>query len=53
MKRRDAQKVPIIAMSADAFDEDVKKSIEAGMNAHMAKPIDPRKVYKILSEQIG
>ncbi|MCR5692268.1 MAG: response regulator [Eubacterium sp.] len=40
MKREDAAKVPIIAMTADAFEEDVKKCLEAGMNAHLSKPID-------------
>lgn len=41
MKRKDAGTIPIIAMSANAYDEDIKKSLEAGMNAHLAKPIEP------------
>lgn len=41
MKRPDAAVIPIIAMSANAYDEDIEKSLEAGMNAHLAKPIEP------------
>ena len=44
--RSDAQKVPIFAMTANAFAEDVQKSREAGMNAHISKPLDIRAVYK-------
>lgn len=40
----EAATIPIIAMTADAFDEDVKKALEAGMNAHTAKPIDMNKL---------
>ena len=40
MKRPDASKIPIIAMTADAFAEDAQKCREAGMNSHLAKPID-------------
>ena len=46
--RPDAQKIPIIAMTADAFAEDVKKFLDAGMNAHIAKPIDPDKMFAVL-----
>ncbi len=42
--RADAQVVPIVAMSANAFSDDVKSSIEAGMNAHIMKPIDMDKL---------
>mgnify|MGYP000464832401 CR=1 FL=1 len=42
--RSDAQKVPIFAMTANAFAEDVQKSREAGMNAHISKPLDIRAV---------
>ena len=38
--RADCNTVPIIAMSANAFEEDVKKSIASGMNAHLSKPLD-------------
>ncbi|VYU72706.1 Sensory/regulatory protein RpfC [Eubacterium limosum] len=48
LNRKDAQYIPIIAMTANAFDEDVKKSLEAGMVAHLAKPIDPLLLYRTL-----
>ena len=41
LSRPDAADIPIVAMTANAFAEDVQKSMEAGMNAHIAKPIDP------------
>ena len=50
MKREDAREVPIIAMTANAFDTDVQKSLEAGMNAHLAKPIEPGKMYETLAK---
>ena len=40
LNREDARKIPIIAMTANAFAEDVQAALEAGMNAHVAKPID-------------
>ena len=43
-------KLPIIALSANAFAEDKMKSMEAGMNAHIAKPIDVPELLKTLSE---
>ena len=46
LKRSDAGKVPIFAMTANAFAEDVKKSQEAGMNAHISKPLDVHAVYE-------
>ncbi|MEG0834495.1 MAG: ATP-binding protein [Christensenellaceae bacterium] len=45
-----AKTVPIIAMTANAFAEDVKKSIDAGMNAHLAKPIEAELLYQTLYE---
>jgi len=47
--RRDAASIPIIAMSADAYDDDVKKSLEAGMNGHISKPVNPDKLFSELS----
>ena len=44
-ERSDAASIPIIAMSADAYDEDVAKSREAGMNSHVAKPVAPEKLF--------
>lgn len=46
--REDAQTVPIIALSADAFMEDVQKSLAVGMNSHVAKPVD----FSILNREI-
>ena len=50
LKKKTAKTVPIIAMSANAFDEDVEKSKAAGMNAHLAKPIEPQQLYETLQE---
>lgn len=44
--------IPIIAMTADAFSEDIKKCLECGMNAHVAKPIDIKEVTRILLKYI-
>ena len=46
----DARSVPIIAMTADAFDGDVKASLNSGMNAHLNKPISPEKLYETLAK---
>ena len=50
MKRRDAMRVPIIAMSANAFAEDIINSQLAGMNAHLAKPLDAEKMIVALKQ---
>jgi signal transduction histidine kinase/DNA-binding response OmpR family regulator len=52
MNREDAQRLPIIAMTADAFTSDVQKALAAGMNAHIAKPIDFAKLERILDEYL-
>ena len=46
--KEDAATIPIVAMTANAFEEDVEKSKAAGMNAHLAKPIDPELMYGTL-----
>ncbi|MBQ8279263.1 MAG: response regulator [Roseburia sp.] len=46
--RPDGRNIPIVAMTANAFEEDVKKSLEAGMNGHLSKPIDIKKMYALL-----
>jgi len=48
MDRTDAQTVPIIAMTADAFSEDIQKCFDAGMNGHIAKPVDPVQLYRTI-----
>lgn len=48
LERPDAKTVPIIALSANAFEEDVKKSLAAGMDAHLTKPIDINKLFQVM-----
>lgn len=50
--KADAKAIPIIAMTANAFDVDVQKSLDAGMNAHISKPIDAKILYDTLAEFI-
>lgn len=52
LKRDDAKDVIIIAMTANAFDYDIQKSLDAGMNAHLSKPIDVKKLKKVISDLI-
>ena len=52
LERPDAKTVPIIAMTANAFDEDVQRSLQAGMNAHLSKPVEPEHLFKTLAELI-
>ena len=53
MDREDAKTIPIIAMTANAFSEDIKKSQEVGMNAHIAKPIDMEKLFYVVGKYVG
>lgn len=50
--KADAKSIPIIAMTANAFDDDVQESKAAGMNAHLAKPIEPQLMYQTLYDFI-
>ena len=52
MDREDAQRIPIIALTANAFDEDVQRSLQVGMNAHLSKPVEPEHLYQTLEELI-
>jgi len=52
LDRPDAASVPIIALTANAFDEDVQRSLQAGMNAHLTKPIDNEALYSALETLI-
>lgn len=51
--RADSADVPIIALTANAFEEDVRRSLDAGMNVHLAKPTDADLLYDTLKQQIG
>lgn len=51
-EKADARSIPIVAMSANAFDEDVEKSKSAGMNEHLAKPIDPKLLCDTLARYL-
>lgn len=53
MQRADAKSVPIIALSANAFDEDGEQSRQVGMNAHLAKPFDKDQLYTTLRQWIA
>ena len=52
LERSDAGTIPIIAMTANAFAEDIQSALEAGMNAHVAKPIDIKALLATLKKQI-
>jgi CheY-like chemotaxis protein len=51
--RADAKTVPIIALTANAFDEDVQRSMQAGLNAHLSKPVEPEALFGTLEKLIG
>ena len=51
LERPDAKDVPIIALSANAFDEDIAMAKDAGMNEHLAKPVDINKMFRVMCRQ--
>jgi CheY-like chemotaxis protein len=53
LDRPDAETVPIIAMTANVFDEDVARSLEAGMNAHLGKPVEPERLYDTIAKHLS
>ena len=50
LERRDAREIPIIAMTANAFAEDEKDALNAGMNVHLAKPIDIELLRQVIRQ---
>ncbi len=53
LDREDCKKIPIYAMSANAFDEDVKRSLASGMNGHLSKPVNLQVLEKTLRKELG
>ena len=53
LDREDAKKIPIIAMTANAFTEDRMRAKEAGMNEHIAKPVDVELLVKVIYEWVN
>ena len=51
--REDAKRIPIIAMTANAFAEDKMRAKEAGMNEHIGKPVDGKLLVKVIHELVG
>ena len=52
MNHADSKSIPIIALTANAFDEDVQRSMQAGLNAHLSKPVEPDALYETLESLI-
>ena len=52
MDRPDAKTIPIIALTANAFDEDVQRSMQAGLNAHLSKPVEPEALFSTLESLV-
>ena len=50
--RADAKSIPVIALTANAFDEDVQRSMQAGLNAHLSKPVEPEALFDTLENLI-
>ena len=52
LDKADAKTIPIIALTANAFDEDVQQSLQAGLNAHLSKPVEPDVLFDTLERLI-
>ncbi len=52
LERKDAKEIPIIAMTANAFAEDEREALNAGMNVHLAKPIDVELLKQVIKRYI-
>ena len=52
LNRKDAKTIPIIALTANAFDEDVQRSMQAGLDAHLSKPVEPELLFETLENLI-
>jgi signal transduction histidine kinase/FixJ family two-component response regulator len=53
LEREDARKIPIIALTANAFKDDIDRALKAGMNAHLAKPVKQEKIVELMMRFIG
>ncbi|MDD3797225.1 MAG: response regulator, partial [Lachnospiraceae bacterium] len=53
LDRPDAKMIPIIALTANAYDSDISQSLDAGINVHLAKPIEPQMLYQTLADYIS
>ena len=51
-QKKEAKRIPVIAMTANAFAEDEKEALKAGMNAHVAKPLDVEMLKKVIGQYI-
>ena len=52
-EKEDAKTIPIIALTANAFDEDIQRSMQAGLNAHLSKPVEPEALFETIEKLIG
>lgn len=53
LSRSDAESVPILAMTADAFTDDIRKCLDAGMNGHISKPVDPETMFRVIADSLS
>lgn len=51
--KSDAKTIPIMAMTANAYEEDIQQSMEAGMNAHLVKPVEPSELYRAVQKALN